>query len=324
MRSLLSFLLLTGLLILPMQHAQAGAASKVIDLLVNDSGLSELLTRKGIRGVAAHKVKSSVRNSLMNLTSNGKLPSAYQLRQILRNLSVDTSPGSPDAALKAKLRSFLQKSGDNITSDELTDVVNDLIYLSHRYGNGQATALACSQCVSDSLHKRGFKYTLEVLEDTNAKRVMKSFLPKNPKQTRSFVFKTMKQENMGDFSRASLDILSREEEKTLALFLGMKKFGNQKQKDFVQAVLDISKKPDGAVELLDPSNKHKLWKLFADDLSDSELEGWTKILREVAQDSNGQRSKREAFFKVLEKRAGDHEGMNQKIQVLRRKNCFFQ
>lgn len=324
MRSLLSFLLLTGLLILPMQHAQAGAASKVIDLLVNDSGLSELLTRKGIRGVAAHKVKSSVRNSLMNLTSNGKLPSAYQLRQILRNLSVDTSPGSPDAALKAKLRSFLQKSGDNITSDELTDVVNDLIYLSHRYGNGQATALACSQCVSDSLHKRGFKYTLEVLEDSNAKRVMKSFLPKNPKQTRSFVFKTMKQENMGDFSRASLDILSREEEKTLALFLGMKKFGNQKQKDFVQAVLDISKKPDGAVELLDPSNKHKLWKLFADDLSDTELEGWTKILREVAQESNGQRSKREAFFKVLEKRAGDHEGMNQKIQVLKRKNCFFQ
>lgn len=324
MRSLLSFLLLMGLLIIPMEHAQAGAASKVIDLLVNDSGLSELLTRKGIRGVAAHKVKSSVRNSLMNLSPNGQLPSAYQLRGILKNLSVDTSPGSPDAALKAKLRSFLNKSGDNISSDELTDVVNDLIYLSHRYGSGQATALACSQCVSDNLYKRGFKYTLEVLEDSNAKRVMKSFLPKNPQQTRSFVFKTMKQENMGDFSRASIDLLSREEEKTLALFLGMKKFGNQKQKDFVQAVLDISKRPDGSVELLDPSNKHKLWKLFADDLSDKELEGWTRILRETAQESNGQRSKKDAFFKVLEKRAGEHEGMNQKIQVLKRKNCFFQ
>ncbi len=324
MRSLLSVFLLFGLLILPMEHANAGAASKVIDLLVNDSGLSELLTRKGIRGVAAHKVKSSVKNSLMNLSSNGRLPSAYQLRRILQNLSVDTSPGSPDAALKAKLRSFLNKSGDNISSDELTEVVNDLIYLSHRYGSGQATALACSQCVSETLYQRGFKYTLEVLEDSNAQKVMKSFLPKNPKQTRAFVFKTMKQENMGDFSRASLDLLSREEEKTLALFLGMKKFGNQKQKDFVQAVLDISKKSDGSVQLLDPSNKHKLWKLFADDLKDSELEGWTKILREVAQESNGQSSKREAFFKVLEKRAGDHQGMKDRIEVLKRKNCFFQ
>jgi hypothetical protein len=324
MRSLLSFLLFIVLLITPVEQAEAGAASKVIDLLINDSGLSELLSRKGIRGVAAHKVKSSVRNSLMNLTPNGDLPSAYQLRKILQNLSVDSSPGSPDAALKTKLRSFLNKTGDNISPDELTDVVNNLIYLSHRYGSGQATALACSQCVSDGLHKRGFKYTLEVLEDTNAERIMKSFLPKNSKETRSFVFKTMKQENMGDFSRASINLLSREEEKTLALFLGMKKFGNQKQKEFVQAVIDISKKPDGSVELLDPSNKHKLWKLFADDLNEKELEGWTKILRDTAQESSGQRSKKDAFFKVLKKRAGDHEGMNKNIDVLKRNNCFFQ
>ncbi|MCO4795297.1 MAG: hypothetical protein KC493_16380 [Bacteriovoracaceae bacterium] len=324
MRSLFSLLLFMGLLLGPTQFAYSGAASKVVDLLVNDSGLSELLTRKGIRGVAANRVKNSVRNSLMNLNYNGELPSAYQLKRILKNLSVDSSSGSPDAGLKAKLRSFINKSGDDITPDELTEVVNDLIYLSHRYGNGQATALACSQCVSDPLYKKGFKYTLEILEDSNSKKVMKQFLPKNSKQTRSFVFKTMKQEQLGDFSRATMDILSREEEKSLALFLGLKKLGSKKQKDFVQAVLDVSRKPDGSVQLLDPSNKHKLWKLFADDLGEKKLEGWTKILREVASESQGQRSKREAFFRVLEKRAGDHEGMKKQIKVLKRKNCFFQ
>lgn len=226
--------------------------------------------------------------------------------------------------MKAKLRSFIQKSGDDITPDELTEVVNDLIYLSHRYGNGQATALACAQCVSDSLYNKGFKYTLEVLEDSNAKIIMKQFLPKNSKGTRNFVFKNMKQEKLGDFSRATMDMLSRDEEKSLALFLGMKKYGSKKQKDFVEAVFDISRKPDGNIQLLDPQNKHKLWKLFANDLKESELEGWTKILKEVAEQSQGERSKREAFFTILEKRAGDHDGMKKRIDVLKRKNCFFQ
>lgn len=98
MRSLKTFILLGSLICLGPINAHAGAASKVVDLLVNDSGLSELLTRKGIRGVAANRVRSSIQNSLRNLHPQGELPSAYELQRTLKGLSVDTSSDSPDAA----------------------------------------------------------------------------------------------------------------------------------------------------------------------------------------------------------------------------------
>ena len=304
------------------QVVHAGGAGKGVDLLVNESGLLELLSNKGIRGLSANRLKNSGLNSIKNLNASGSLPSAYQLQSILRNLNVTSD--SIDAVKKVKIRRLLNKSHKDITKDEITDLFNDLIYLSHRYGYSKTTALACSQCVSDALYSRGFKYTLEVLENKNSAAVMKNHIPKTPSKLRRFIAKEMTNSQMGDFSRATTKQVGKEEEKALGLFLGLSKYGSAKQKAFTKAVKEVSKMPSGNVSLVDSQNSHKLWKIISSNLTDQQLDGWTDILNKTATKAKGQRSKKEAFFSVLEAKAGNHPGMKERLKILKRKNCFFQ
>lgn len=319
MKSVLMALFLTLSL---SQQAWGAGAGKVIDFLVNDTGISLLLSSKGLRNLPASKLKNSAINSLKNLNASGKLPSAYQLKKILRGLNV--SGDSVDAAKKAKIQKILNKPAHSITDDEVKDLFNDLIYLSHRYGYSKTTALACGQCVSDALATRGFKYTLEVLENSNTIKVMDNHVPKTPARLKKFIAKEMSNGSFGDFSRATTNQVSKEEEKALGLFLALSKFGNKKQKAFAEAVKEISRKPSGQVDLIDPANPHKLWKLFSSKLSDEQLEGWTRILKETAEKAKSSRSKKDAFYEVLQSKAGKHEGMQERIDILKRKKCFFQ
>ena len=64
MKSVLLTLFLT--LSLSTQAWSAGAG-KVIDFLVNDTGISLLLSSKGLRNLPASKLKNSAINSLKNL-----------------------------------------------------------------------------------------------------------------------------------------------------------------------------------------------------------------------------------------------------------------
>jgi hypothetical protein len=321
-QKILMVFVLTFVLVGINQQAVASGAGKVIDVVVNESGLLELLSNKGIRGVTANKLKNSALNSIKNLNTSGKVPTAYQLKSILRNLNV--AGDSVDAAKKAKISKILNKPYTKITDVEVTELFNDLIYLSHRYGYSKTTALACSQCVSDALFTRGFKYTLEVLDNSNSVKVMKNHIPKTPSRMRKFISKEMTNAKLGDFSKATTSQVGKEEEKALGLFLGLAKYGSDNQKAFAKAVNEVSRTPAGKVSLVDSQNPHKLWKIVSSKLSDKKLAGWTDILNKTAANAKGQRSKKDAFFAVLESKAGKHEGMRKRLEILKRKNCFFQ
>ena len=192
------------------QEVRAAGAGKVIDILVHESGLLELLSNKGIRGATANRLKNSALNSLRNLNTSGKVPTSYELKSILRKINV--SGDSVDASKKANITRILNKPHSKITDKEITDLFNDLIFLSHRYGYSKTTALACSQCVSNALFTRGFKYTLEVLENKNTIKIMDNHIPKSPAKMKRYIAKEMTNAKLGNFSKGTISQVGKEEE----------------------------------------------------------------------------------------------------------------
>lgn len=296
------------------------SAIKLIDVLINDSGLEQSLSKYGVRGSSSTQVRSYVKNSIdsLNPLSLGKSPNASTLKRHVRRIPAK----GKDLQYKKDLMALLNKSESQMSQNDLVKAVNSLIYLANRYGSKSATVLACSACVSEKLSTLGFKFTLEVMSNKQSKKVLTQMLPKSPRSMTNFINAKMAKFKLGNFGRSG-NIVAPEEEKALGLFLGLKEVGSKQQKELISAVENISKSSDGSVELLNPKNPHKLWKLFSEDISDSDMSGWTKLLNEVASKSEGKVSKKEAFYEILEKRAKANPEFEDRVQILKNKNCFF-
>ena len=327
MRKLLAVFAFWGLLVSSVssfaddhdRNKSIGSGAKhLVDMLISDAGVASALGKSGIRGQAATHVKRSVKNSLVALYGGKGVPSKRQLARALQGMP---SKGK-DGRIVKQLKSLLNKKEAELTKGDFVDAVNNLIYLANRYGLKSTSVLACAQCVSDSLAKNGFKFTMEMLENTQSKKVLTSVLPQNPRDLRNFISKEMKR--FGGTGRDFDQLDGAEEERALALFLGLEKYGSKAQKDFISAVKEVSTGKKG-VKLVDKDNPHKLWKLFADDASQAELEGWTKLLKNVNAEAKASKiSKKDAFYKVLTKKAGDDANMTSRIDTMKAKRCFFQ
>ena len=298
------------------------AGGKLIELLVNDSGILEILGKRGIKGAPAKKVSEYVSQSILSISYSSKKPAAGDLRKIIKGIT-----GSEvDNAYKRELVELLEKPADKVTKDDLVTAVNNLIYLSNRFGKRGSTVLACAECVSEALSRHGFKFTLEVLNDKSSKRVLTQVLPREPRQLTTFISSEMSKSGLGDYSRsaARTNLVSPEEERALGLFLGLRKYGNKKQKELADAIVSVSKDGAGETSLLSRENPHKLWKLFSEDMSDDVMDSWTKMLKEVGEKSDGaEGSSKKAFYNYLERVAGDDPVLREQLSALKRKNCFF-
>jgi hypothetical protein len=301
------------------RNKSIGSGAKyLVDMIISDAGVVSALGKSGIRGQAASQVKRSVKNSLIALYGGSTLPTKRQLAKALNGLP---SKGK-DGRIVRELKVLLNKKGGELTKGDFVDAVNNLIYLANRYGLKSSSVLACAQCVSENLSKNGFKFTMELVENAQSKRVLTSVLPQDPASLSKYVSTEMKR--FGGTGRDFDKLVSSEEERALALFLGLEKYGSKAQKDFINAVKEISTGSKG-IKLVDQSNPHKLWKLFADDASQAELEGWTTLLKEVSQEAKKSKiSKKDAFYKLLTKKAGDDANMTSRIDTLKAKRCFFQ
>lgn len=312
---LLSFCLILSL------SVHSSGVGRFIDFIVTDSGVMEALSKNGLRGDEANYVRKSISNSLQALSSNNKKPSAQNLKAILDQLPVS----GRDVQLKSELVRILESSSDQVSPDEFVQAVNNLIYLANRYSLRSSSVLACSECVNGALAARGFRFTMEVVDDVQAKKVLSEILPNDPRQLRQYIQSKMRSMGLGDFSKVTTNLVAPEEERSLALFLGLKEYGSQSQKNFIAAVEQLSRNASGEVQLLDPARPHKLWRLFYEDLSDDQLAGFTKLITEVDQEARSANSSlKEAFGKVLEKRAADNPAMQERAAQLQRQNCFFQ
>ena len=292
---------------------------KLVDFLVNGTGVVEVLGKYGIKGQDASQVKSYVNASIAALNLKSSNPSKQDLLESLAKIPMT----GQDANIRKELQVLLDKPEAQFSKDDVVKAINNLIYLANRHGKAGSVIITCTECVNDNLAKNGFKFTVETLKDSSSKKVLTEVLPKDPKGLNTFISARMKRMGAGDYSKVTPDLVSPDEERSLGLFLGLADSGNAKQKELVQAVLEVSKTPAGKVELLDPKNPHKLWKLLADDMSPEVMDSWIEMLRQVAKDGKGQSSKKDAFYSYLQKRAGDDPVLNEQLKALKAKKCFF-
>lgn len=317
MKRFLKVMLLLGMTF----NLHAAGLGSLAHYFVSESGVTEVLVSKGIVGDMADTVGHYVSDSVKSLTVGGRVPSATELEKILKELgTVDRR----DEAIKAQLLTLLAKDQKSLSKDDLVKAVNNLIYLSHRYGKRGSTVLACSECVNSALHKEGFRFTMEVVSDVNVQKAMKEIVPDNPKDMKRFISNKFDDLGFGDYSKVPSSLVGPEEEESLAVFLAMAEAGSSKQRKLVDAIASVSKNGSGEIELVSRDNPHKLWKLFTNDMSDEVIDGWIDVLERTAKEGEGEASKKRAFYKVLKDRAGEDPVLNEQVNMLKVKKCFFQ
>ena len=76
---------------------------------------------------------------------------------------------------------------------------------------------------------------------------------------------------------------------------------------------------------MDSKNPHKLWKLFSDNLNDDEAEGWARMLKQINDDAvkRGETDKGDAFYRYLAKKVKDDPSLQDEMDILKKKKCFF-
>jgi hypothetical protein len=313
-------LTLSLFLTLSVHASPARQGVRLLDLLIRESGISEVLTRQGLAAGSASSVQTYVRNSLDSLGLGNGTIRAQDLRRLLEQLPAS----GDDLVTQRQLISVLERNIDDLSYDEVVAAVNNLIYLANRHGIRGSQILACAECANTALRQAGFRFTFEQIQDANTTRLLEQVLPRNPRDLQNYIARQMNSKNLGNFRNITRDVLSPEEERTFALFLSMIDHGTPSQKALSQAILDISREPQtGTVRLLNADNPHALWRLATYDMSDDSMQYWTRIISEAAEEGRDQVSKENAFFRVLEYRHHGDEKSLEMIANLRRNNCLF-
>ncbi|MCR9206042.1 MAG: hypothetical protein NXH75_15775, partial [Halobacteriovoraceae bacterium] len=211
---------------------------------------------------------------------------------------------------------------------DVVEAVNNLIFLANRHGVRGSMVLACSECVNNALFTHGFKFTLEEVSQSSVRQLLESnVIPRDPRGLSRFISDKMNRLGYGSFNKASSNLVAPEEEKALAIFLALAEKGSpasKAQRDFIDSVVAVSTTPGGDVKLLNPENPHKFWKLFDDnENTDSVLAGYSSLLKETAEEGKSTASKRDAFYNVLQRNAGNDPEATERVNAIRLKNCFF-
>ena len=292
------------------------SAVKLVDYLVSGSGIAEILAKQGIKGNDAKQVQSYVASSLMALGNKSTLSKA-ELYKVLSALPVT----GHDADMRKGLQMILDTDADKIQKKDVVNAINNIIYLANRHG--KSMMIACAECVNESLAKEGFKFTVETVKNASATKLLNDVIPRNPAQLNTFISGRMKRLGMGDYSKVTPTLVAPEDEKSLALFLGLAESGSAEQKDLIASIKKLSTR-NGKVNIIDPLNPHKFWKVLADDMSAQDMTGWTKTLNEVADRAEKDRvTSEEAFYRTLKEKAQGNENLTKQFETLKAKRCFF-
>lgn len=317
---LLSFLVFNNLqaneeYITDRQKSIGTGVGKLIDLIVSDEGMMTALAKSGIKGDNALQVKNYVNTSLKALSANGVKPDKMELRRILQSLPNNGA----DGRVKRKLFGLLYKNDSELTKGDLVDAVNELLYMANRYGSGQSTVLACGPCVSDNLSRNGFRFSMEIIENKQAKYIL-DHLPKNPEDLRRSLNDSLRAFDAGSINWVPANILASEEEKSLALFFGMARHGSASQKKLFKSIMNVSKFDKRSKKFFG----HKMWKLFSENLSPTEIDGATRLLDDIAKDPTFIKDGNfeTAFIRRLQKQVHDNPALGKELDTLKSKRCF--
>ena len=293
----------------------AGAV-KLIDYMISSSGLTELLTKNGIKGVDAKQVESYVATSIGSFGA-GKTLTQKEFAEVLSKIPAT----GEDATLRKKLQVLLDKSDADIKKEDVVEAVNSILYLANRYG--KSVVVTCADCVSDSLTKNGFKFTVENIKNAGSIKLLSDVIPSNPKDLNLFIKSKAKRLGFGDYSQASPQFIPASEEKSLALFLALAEGGSAVHKEFAGMIKKLSTS-NNKTNLFNSRNPNKLWKIVTSDVSDEHIVRMTALLKEVDTVAVKENMKIEdAFYQVLKKRSEGSDELFQKFKNIKTKRCFF-
>lgn len=294
----------------------AAASVKLIDFIVSSSGLTEILSKNGVKGVDAKQIESYVASSI-SAFGGGKNLSRAEFSEILSKLPVT----GQDATLRKELQLLLDTPEKDIKKEDLVKVVNNIIYLANRHG--KSVIITCADCVSDSLTKSGFKFTVENIKSSSSVKILTDIIPNNPKDLQHFIAGKVKRLGYGDYSKVTPQMISPEEEKSLALFLALAEGGSAEYKELGLTIKNLSTK-NGKTNLFDVSNPNKLWKAAASDLSNADIAKMSETLKEVDKVAKKENIRiEEAFNKVIRKKSESSEELMTKYKAIKSKRCFF-
>ena len=289
---------------------------KLIDFMVSSSGLTELMAKNGFQGTDIKQVDNYVFTSLSSLGSGKKL-SQKELSELLVKLPVT----GEDAKIRKELQVLLDKSESSIKKEDVVKAVNSIIYLSYRYG--KTMIITCADCVSDSLAKSGFKFTVENIQNAGSVKLLADVIPSNPKDLHLFITSKAKRLGFGEYSKISANFILPEEEKSLALFLALTESGNTVYKEFGEVIKGLSTQGK-TTNIFNARNPNKLWKMISADVSEEQISKMTVLLKEVDQVIKKDNvTIEEAFNQVLKKRSEMSEDLFQKFKNIKAKRCFF-
>lgn len=302
-------------LLLSANLTYAAGIANLADYLISSSGVIEVLGKYGVKGEEAMQVKSYVQAALEGLAPKGKTLSRGELMEMISKIPAT----GKDAEIKKELQIALSKSGQEVKKEDMVKAINHLIYLAQR--SSKAVFYTCSDCVNEGLAIHGFKFAVKAITDSNAKAIYEKTIPKDSVGLTNFISQKMRSQKLGDYAKATPDLVSPTDEKSLAYFLQIAETGNPAQKAYVEAVKKIST-TDGKVVLLDPKNPHKFWREM-EGLNDQQLEGWTRLLNKVAEERGGNnKTAEEDFYNVLKKMADENPSLKSDYELIVRKRCF--
>ena len=302
--------------------ASVGTLVRTLLKGVENSGIVDMMVRKGVDSNVAGRVGADIHRALTDL-SDGAVTTEAALRGRLNSLD---GMEAEDIAARARIVGLLDREASTLSKQDWNTVANDLMYLSSRWGQRDGTGLTCGSCVDPSARENGFKYSFNAIQNERVQRV-RGTLPNNPGELDNFIKTRMRSLGVGNFTLAEKRLVKVEERRALATFLGMamgNSPANATERQLIDAIKEVSTRPDGTVRLLDADNPHSLWRLFREEgFNQTHAASWTQVLRETASAGKDQTSKREAFFAAMERRAKDPEGEDA-VRSLRENNCYFQ
>jgi len=294
---------------------------KVFDVLLDKSQFEFLMQSRGImnRGVIG-QVRKNVRYSLQDLAKSGD-GSMKEIKSMKRLIK---SPSDKEKYNRMVKR--LSKDTKSITRSELVESINDLVYLSQRYGLKKRAILACAPCVNKDLSEAGFTFTLNELKGESSKRIFKEMTrrAKTPETSAKYINEQVRIQKLGKSAKVKAH-----EEEALIYMLLIPKHGTADQKRLYNAMLKVSKTKNGKVDLFDSSNGHKFFNIFSDNLSSPEVNLWEELLEDTAKvmDDEGLPTM-DAFYSVLQKRAdgvadeAERASLMSKLDFIKAEGCF--
>ncbi len=296
------------------------SVGKLAEFLVSDSGVVEMLSRRAVDQEIIPSVKSYVRNALLAIGTNKQKPSADNLIKAIEKMRVNKVKYPEDYTKKMALIKLLKKDAKEVSEQDLKDAINNLIYLANRRGNKTKAMISCAQCVNEQLANNGFVYTFDTITDKKIGSLINT-IPKDPRSRLVNVIKPGLKKIGG--SKSYMGLVEPSEDKALSLFIKVLQNGTEKQKKLANAVLNVSKDSSGKTLLLNKKNKHKLWKLFVEDMSDDVMDGWIDILEKTSKKADAGGSYKQAFHETLEEIAGENDELQKHFKFIKDHNCFF-